>query len=197
MKYIWVFVKSISQYINLISLTQAYSVSSFWFIGFTQWWDWEVVYHTQMKSLRIASVYCVLKPHVCPNCCCSAISHLNVLVWNLTGQKYQDEALQPVLVPSRHFLACIYAGVSYCICRDRLGWCVQRQQQLMTTARLQVALTQQFLNNRSRHLCGPCRQVTVSIACRKGCNLNETYIYMYFNVGDTVVAWTVLTCWLI
>lgn len=130
-------------------------MSSFWFIGFRQWWDWEVVYHTQMKSLRIAWVYCVLKPHVCPNCCCSAISHLNVLVWNLTGQKYQDEALQPVLVPSRHFLACIYAGVSYCICRDRLGWCVQRQQQLMTTAQLQVALTQQFLNNRSRHLCGP------------------------------------------
>lgn len=91
MKYIWVFVKSISQYIHLISLTQAYSVSSFWLIGFRQWWDWEVVYHTQMKSLRIASVYCILKPHVCPNCCCSTISHLNVLVWNLTGQKYQDE----------------------------------------------------------------------------------------------------------
>lgn len=64
MKYIWVFVKSISQYIHLISLTQAYSVSSFGLIGFRQWWDWEVVYHTQMKSLRIASVYCILKPRV-------------------------------------------------------------------------------------------------------------------------------------
>lgn len=143
-------------------------------------------------SLLHSQTSCVskllLQHHLSSECSC-----LNIL----TGQKYQDEALQPVLVPSRHFLACIYAGVSYCICQDRLGWCVQRQQQLMTTAQLQVALTQQFLNNRSRHLCGPCRQVTASIACRKGRNLNETYIYMYFNVGDTVVAWTVLTCWLI
>lgn len=57
----------------------------------------------------------------CVSCCCSTISYLNVLVWNLTGQRYQDEVLQPVLVPSRHFLACIYAGVSYCICLGQAG----------------------------------------------------------------------------
>lgn len=195
MKHIWVFVKSISQYVNLISLTQAYSVSSFWLIGFRQWLDWEVVYHTQMKSLRIASVYCILKPHVCPNCCCSTISHLNVLVWNLTGQKYQDEVLQPVLVPSRHVLACIYAGVSYCICLGQAGlMCTEAAtaNDHCTAAGCSYrAIPQQQIQTLVRTM------QTASIACRKGHNLNETYIYTYLNVGDTVVAWTVLTCWVI